>query len=174
MNRHGLFCFVLLLAFFAVEAGFFAGAGEASHSIAEAGSLAFEAEKTSFTRALVENSVDAVVKESLRQALVLNLGQEETKKHVNSRLALLFTKIEKAYSEEIEVKFDFESIQESFLNENSSVLVTKLKGKALEAEYCFTAGVMKNRFVEAEITGGKVKQFFKMPAGYTVKKEVVG
>ncbi len=173
MNGKGIFCFLLLLAFFTLEIGFLDRATEERRSIAQAKALAFEAEKAFLVRSLMENSVDLAIDKGLLQGLQLNLGPQEIKGHVNSRLAALFRKMEKAYNDEISISFDTKSLQESFLNKNSSVIVTRLDKKTIEAEYCFTGGIMASNTVSAKITGKGVTQIFRMPAGYTVKAEVL-
>ena len=46
--------------------------------------------------------------------------------------------------------------------------------KTLQAEYCFTGGLMKNNQVVAEIAGKQTKLLFTMPAGYTIRETVIG
>jgi hypothetical protein len=174
MNRRGIFCFLLLLAFFSLEIGLLNQTSEPAAKLGEARALAFEAEKASLVRALMENSVDATIEESLRQGLLLNQEPKDIKKTVNNRLASLFGKMQKEFNEEVKVFFDPNSLDEEYLNENSSVLVTRLDKKTVKAEYCFTGGLMKNNEVIAEIRGGSAKLLFKMPAGYTIGKTVIG
>lgn len=174
MNKRGMFCFLLLLAFFSLEISFFNQASEASGKLAEAKMLAFEAEKASFVRALMENSVDAAIEEGLGQGLLLNQEPETIKETVNSRLAGLFGEMEKAFNEEMKVAFSPESLDEEYLNKNSSVLVTRIGKKTVRAEYSFTGGAMKRNSAVAEVSGSNLKLFFRMPAGYTIGKTVVG
>ena len=83
MNEKGIFCFVLLLAFFAIQTRFLAETTEASNKIEMAEELGFEAEKIWLARAVMEEDVDFAIKETLQQTLLLNLRPEETKKIVN-------------------------------------------------------------------------------------------
>ncbi len=174
MNKRGIFCFLLLLAFFSLEIGFLSQAGQATDKLAEANALAFEAEKASFVRALMENSVDAAIEEGLLQGLLLNQEPEVIKEAVNSRLAGLFAEMEKSFNEEVKVAFSPESLDEEYLNKNSSVLVTRIDKRAVRAEYSFTGGAMRRNSAVAEVSGSNLKLFFRMPAGYTIGKTVVG
>lgn len=173
MNRGGFFCFVFVLAFLSAEVTFMQGSSAENQEMLEAKIIAFDLEKTSFTRTLMENSVDSVLRESLRQGLVQNLGPEEIKDLANRNLELLFQRMETAYGQE-NLKFYPKEIGREFLNSNSVVLVTKLGEKTIEAEYCFTGGIMKENRVFAEIKGKEAKQEFQIPAGYTIKATVIG
>ncbi len=169
MNREGIFCFLLVLAFIALEIRFLNEATNASQRLQKAKALAFEAEKASFVRALMENSVDVAIEESLLQGLLLNLEPDQIKKQANNRLAALFRLMQREYQSKLVVSFDSKSLDPEFLNQNSSVLVTRLGKKTVEGLYHFTGGIMKNEAVSAEIAGSRVRQYFKIPAGYTVK-----
>ncbi len=176
MNSKGLFCFVLLLGAIAIETGLLNQGLEAKRDVAGGKAIAFEAEKTAFVRTVIENSVDAVIEWELYNGLLLNLGPEEIKQRVNRKLLVLFGEIEKAYGKEIKVRFYAGNgvLSEGFLNENSKVLVTRINRGTIAAEYNFTAGLLKNNLVFAEIAGKKTKQFFKIPAGYSLGKTVIG
>ena len=173
MNGKGIFCFVLLLAFFAIEARFLAEAAEASSRIGAAEELGFEAENAWLARAVMEEDVDIAIKEALRQGLLLNLGHEETKIFVNSRLALLFAEMEKANWEGIAIEFGPESKNLEFLNENSAVSVEAVGDKTIKATYYFTGGLLKNKKVYAEVKGKKAAIGFELPAGYSINGSVV-
>lgn len=175
MNNKGVFCFLLLLAAIALETNFLNESIEAGKILAQGKTIAFEAEKASFIRTVIENNTDAMALESLQQAMLLHLPQEELKGFVNKKLALLFAETEKEYNAEIKVRFSTSNgLQlEEFLNENSIVIVITVEGKAVLAEYTFTGGLLKNDFVQAEIAGEQTKLLFKLPVGYTVKATVV-
>ncbi len=160
MNEKGIFCFVLLLAFFAIQTRFLAETTEASNKIEMAEELGFEAEKA--------------IKDTLNQGLLLNLGQNETKILVNSKLVLLFVKMENANLEGIEIEFKPESKNLQFLNENSAIAVEAIDKKTIMATYYFTGGLLKNKKVYAEIKGKKAILGFEIPAGYSIKESVVG
>jgi len=174
MNRNGIFSFLLLLAFFSIELVFLDHALEANNRLETAKAIAFEAEKSSFTRALMEESVDTLVEKSLRQGLILNQEPEELKKNVNSKLEVLFREMEVSYLEGARVRFGEKSLSQSFLNENSTVLVSRIDKKTVLAEYCFTGGLMREEEVVAEILGKAGKHLFKVPAGYTIEARLVG
>ncbi len=174
MNEKGIFCFVLLLAFFAIQTRFLAETTEATGRIELAEELGFEAEKAWLARAVMEEDVDFVIKETLHQGLLLNLGQEETKIFVNSKLVLLFAEMEKANWEGIEIKFRQESKNLQFLNENSAIAVEAIDKKTIMATYYFTGGLLKNKKVYAEIKGKKAMLGFEIPAGYSINKSVIG
>ena len=174
MNKRGIFCFVLLLAFFAIEARFLAEAAEASSRIETGEELGFEAEKAWLARAVMEGDVDLAIKDALRQGLLLNLGNEETKIFVNGRLAALFAEMEKANWEGISIEFSSESKNLEFLNENSAVAVEAAGKKTIQATYYFTGGILKSKKVYAEIKGKKAVLGFELPAGYSINESVVG
>jgi len=168
MNRKGLFSFLLLLAFFSLEIGFLAKATEFKELALKEKAAAFEAEKASLQRTLIENSVDAIVEQELEQGLLLGLEAEEIKWRVNSRILALFKKIEKDPIQGISVEFDADSLNPVFLNANSSLLVSK-PGKKVLAEYHFSGGLLKKESVSAKIFGEKTVVFFEIPPGYTVR-----
>ncbi len=174
MNEKGIFCFVLLLAFFAIQTRFLAETTEASAKIEMAEELGFEAEKTWLARAVIEEDTDIAIKEALHQGLLLNLRQEETKIFVNNKLVLLFSEMEKANWEGIEIEFKPESKNLQFLNENSAIAVEAIDKKTIMATYYFTGGLLKNKKVYAEIKGKKAMLGFEIPAGYSIKESVVG
>lgn len=174
MNQAGFFCFVLLLAFFALEAGFLNEAEGGKMRLQKAGEIAFELEKAGFARALMENSVDYAVEMQLREGIAKNLEPEEMKIAVNENLALLFQKMESAYSEEISVKFLPDDLNAGFLNENSSVFLAKAGKTAILAQYCFTGGIKKDKKIEAEISGKNAKLVFSVPKGYCIETTVAG
>jgi len=174
MNGKGIFCFLLLLAFFALEAGFSNRAVEAGQLLSEGKATAFESESTFLARALVENSVDQAIEESLKQGLALNLEASQLKGYVNSRLAILFGKMEKKQNPGISLAFSKQSLDQEFLNKNSVVVVESLSKKQVKAEYTYTAGLMKNEPVVAEISSLNSRHVFMLPAGYTVKAVVIG
>jgi hypothetical protein len=171
MDSKGFFCFLLLLAFIAIELELLAGFGDAGNEVAEATAPAFEAEKLALVRSLLEESVDSVVEEGLREGLLLELGPEGIKVGVNERLALLFSEAGKAYGF---VEFEAVSKSPAFLNENSSVIVSRLGKKSIQAEYHFSGGVMKSNFVLVRIQGRQSVAEFMVPAGYTASATVVG
>jgi len=174
MNEKGIFCFVLLLAFFAIQTRFLAETTEASNKIEMAEELGFEAEKVWLARTVMEGDVDIAIKDTLNQGLLLNLGQNETKILVNSKLVLLFVKMENANLEGIEIEFKPESKNLQFLNENSAIAVEAIDKKTIMATYYFTGGLLKNKKVYAEIKGKKAILGFEIPAGYSIKESVVG
>ena len=171
MNSRAFFCFVLLLAFLAAELEFLTGFENANSQVASANASAFEAEKLSLVRSLLEESTDSVVEESLRAGLILELGPEGIKAGVNERLALLFSKAEKAYGI---VEFEANAKDPGFLNENSSVIVSRLGKKGIRAEYFFSGGIMKSNFVLARVGNQETIAEFRVPAGYTASAMVVG
>jgi len=174
MNKKGIFCFVLLLAFFAIQTRFLAETTEASNKIEMAEELGFEAEKIWLVRAIMEEDVDFAIKEALQQTLLLNLRPEESKKIVNSRLALLFVEMEKTNWEKIKIEFKTDSKNLQFLNENSAIAIESIDKKTIMATYYFTGGLLKNKKVYAEIKGKKAMLGFEIPAGYSIKESVVG
>jgi len=181
MNNKGIFCFLLLLAAIALETNFLNESIEADKILAQGKTIAFEAEKASFIRTTIENNTDAIVRESLQQAIMLNIPQEELKLFVNKKLALLFAAAENEYKGEIKVQFRTMECPasgglslEDFLNENSTALIVSVKGKTVLAEYTFTGGLLRNCFVEAEIAGERTKTVFRLPPGYSIKATVVG
>ena len=175
-KEKGFFCFLLLLAAIALETNFLNESIEADKILAQGKTIAFEAEKASFIRTAIENNTDAMVRESLQQAIMLNIPQEELKLFVNGKLAGLFAATEGEYNSEIKVRFttsDGMPLPE-FLNENSTALIVSVKGKTVLAEYDFTGGLQRNCFVEAEIAGERTKTVFRLPPGYSIKATVVG
>ncbi len=170
MNSRAFFCFVLLLAFLAVELEFLAGFGNANSQVAAATAPAFEAEKLALVRSLLEESTDNAVEESLKEGLALELGPKGIKSRVNERLALLFSEAEKAYGI---VEFEARAKSPGFLNENSSVIVSRLGKKSVRVEYFFSGGIMKSNFVLARIEGREAIAEFRIPAGYTASAVVV-
>jgi hypothetical protein len=174
MNKKGLFCFLLLLAFASIQAGLLARAAGAEAETEKALALAFEAEQLSTARAIMENGIDLAVEEGLAQGIALGLGPEETKALVNARLALLFEKMEGPCFPGLQTMFEAESKDAFFLNGNSAVSMARVAGREIEAEYSFTGGLMKNRAVKAEIRGKNALVEMELPIGYTVKKRAVG
>ncbi len=174
MNKNGIFCFVLLLAFFAIEARFLAEATNASNKIELAEELGFEAEKAWLAREVTEDNVDLAIKEALHQVLLLNFGQEETKNFVNAKLVVLFSEIEKANWDGIVIEFETESKNLEFLNENSTVAIEAIDKKTVKATYYFTGGILKNKKVYAKIKGKKALLEFELPAGYSINTSVAG
>ena len=181
MNNKGIFCFLLLLSAIALETNFLNESIEADKILAQGKTIAFEAEKAALIRTAIENNVDAIIKESLQEAILLNIPQEELKDFANERLALLFGAIEKEYSGKIKAQFRATGCPASdgkplidFLNENSTALIVSVKGKTVLAEYDFTGGLQRNCFVEAEIAGERTKTVFRLPPGYSIKATVVG
>jgi hypothetical protein len=187
MNNKGIFCFLLLLSAIALETNFLNESIEADKILAQGKTIAFEAEKASFIRTVIENNTDAMVRESLQQAMILHLPQEKLKDFVNKKLALLFAATEKEYNTGIKVQFkgyDAETKMqfttsdglqfEDFLNNNSIAIVVSVEGSAILAEYTFTGGLARNNFVQAEISGEKTNLLFKLPPGYSIKATVVG
>lgn len=168
-NNRGIFCFALVLAFAAIELNFLEGAGSAEAILGESVSLGFETEKVSLTRAVIENSVDKAIEESLMQGLVLDLEAGEIKKETNKRLIALFEKIEESHSREIRARFARKAFAQDFLNQNSSVIVQRIDKRAIEASYSFTGGLEKGNEVSAEISSKGARAFFKLVPGYTVK-----
>jgi len=144
MNKNGIFCFVLLLAFFAIEARFLAEATNASNKIELAEELGFEAEKAWLAREVTEDNVDLAIKEALHQVLLLNFGQEETKNFVNAKLVVL------------------------------TVAIEAIDKKTVKATYYFTGGILKNKKVYAKIKGKKALLEFELPAGYSINTSVAG
>ena len=174
MNEKGIFCFVLLLAFFAIQTRFLAETTEASNKIEMAEELGFEAEKIWLARAVMEEDIDIAIKEALNNSLLLNLGQDETKIFVNSKLILLFAEMEKANWDGIDIEFKLESKNLQFLNENSAIATEAIGKKTSMATYYFTGGILKNKKVYAEIKGKKAILGFEIPTGYSIKESVVG
>ncbi|MDP2973804.1 MAG: hypothetical protein Q8N60_02020 [Candidatus Diapherotrites archaeon] len=186
MNNKGIFCFLLLLSAIALETNFLNESIEADKILAQGKTIAFEAEKASFIRTAIENNTDAMIRESLQQAIMLNVPQEELKDFVNKRLAMLFAAAENEYKGEIDkgkIKVQFRATGcpasgglslEDFLKENSTALIVSVKGKTVLAEYDFTGGLLRNCFVEAEIAGERTKTVFRLPPGYSIKATVVG
>ena len=169
MNSRGIFCFVLLLAFFALEARFLNEAGSQETQLRKAGEIAFELEKAGFARALMENSVDSAIGQELKEGIAKNLEPKEIKESVNQRLAMLFQKMESGYSEGISVKFCHDCMDLQFLNENSSVFAGNAGKATIAAQYCFTGGIKKDKKIEAEISGKSAKLVFSMPIGYCIE-----
>ncbi len=174
MNEKGILCFVLLLAFFAIQTRFLAETSEASRKIDMAEELGFEAEKAWLARAVMEENVDLAIKETLNQGLLLNLGPKETKIFVNSKLVLLFVEMEKTNLEGIVIEFKPESKNLQFLNENSAIAIEAIDKKTIITTYYFTGGLLKNKKVYAEIKGTNTMLEFEIPAGYSIKESVVG
>ncbi|MFA4855640.1 MAG: hypothetical protein WC634_03585 [archaeon] len=172
MNNKGLFCFLLLLAFASIQTGLLGRATEMETGMA--GALAFEAEQLSTARAIMENGIDLGAKEGLRQGIALNLEPEEIKALVNARLVLLFEKMETQGFPGIKTEFEEKGKNISFLNENSAVSVARIAGREVEAEYCFTGGLMKDKTVRAKISGTKAAITMELPVGYTVKETAIG
>ena len=175
-KEKGFFCFLLLLAAIALETNFLNESIEADKILAQGKTIAFEAEKASFIRTVIENNTDAIVRESLQQAILLNIPQEKIKDFVNKKLMELFAATEEEYTEEIKVRFSTSNGLpiEEFLNKNSIVIVITVEGKTILAEYTFTGGLLKNEFVQAEIAGEQTNLLFKLPPGYSIKTTVVG
>jgi hypothetical protein len=172
MNRRGLSC-ILLLAFLGIELAFLEKSIALNRLEAEAMAAAFEAEQACFSRTVLEENTDLLVWETLRQGLSLGLENEELKAAVNARLVAFFAESEKASgSSGISLEFLPESKSFFFLSENTSLIQKKAAGKGLEAEYCFTGGLLKNKEVKARVFGERVETEFRIPAGYCVKAGV--
>ena len=148
MNKKGVFCFLLVLAF--------AGTGLAlqenqDEKFAGAKNICFELEKLDLERAILEENTDFLAEETLRLELLLgNKNPESIKKKTNAKLAVLLGK------------------QEDFLNENSEVLVIEYEGLVF-AEYSFTGGLLRNNFLRLKLESENAEKIFELPIGYSVK-----
>ena len=168
MNNNGLFCFLMLLAFYTTQAAILEEQVTLKQEALKARSMSMEAEKATLTRAIMETTLDAIIEENLKQGVFLELEPDAIKANVNMALEKAFEKMRKPYS----LKFEKEPTAET-LNRNSIVLVKRIGKKTVEAEYQYTGGLMKQNEVKAVISEGKVRQEFKIPIGYTIKTRVV-
>ncbi|MCX6798665.1 MAG: hypothetical protein NTW59_01040 [Candidatus Diapherotrites archaeon] len=176
MNSKGIFCIALLLAAAGIELGMRQSSALANAKTAEAKTIALEAEQLNMARTAIEENTDAIILQTLREQLQQNKTPEEIKRAVNSRLAALFTATEKNYTRGITVEFAIGSggnADTAFLNENSSIIVLPAGGRTIAGEYSFTGGLLRNKAVQAEITGSRTRQLFRIPAGYTIRATVV-
>lgn len=171
MNSRGFFCFILLFAFVFIELDALSGLEETRAGLARARASAFEAERLSLQRSLLEESVDNVVEGALEEGLAMELGPGRIKELVNSRLAMLFEEAESSYAG---LELGPEAVSAGFLNSNSSVMVTRLGRKNVEASYFFSGGITRENPVIARLRGNEFGAEFRVPAGYAATSGVVG
>lgn len=171
-RQKGFFCFLIVLAAIAIEAGLLENAAEAERVIGRGRAIAFEAESAALARTLIEDSLDSAIKSELKEGIALNLEPGEIRERANRKILLLFQRIEEAFNEGISARFYSEQgkIDETFLNKNSKVNVIRVRGKSVKAEYSYTGGLLKNNRVFAEISGKNARMLFTIPIGYTVSE----
>ena len=175
MNNKGIFCFLILLAFSAIQAEQFKGNRTQMLQLEKAKATAMEAEQLNAIKLSIEINTDKVVKQTIHEALLQNKEPEEIRDAVNQKLTQLFNATSEAYkTAKIEFKSTAGQLNTEFLNNNSKAIVSKIDKKTIAAEYVFTGGILKNQEAFAEITGKKTRQQFKIPIGYTIKATVAG
>ena len=162
MNNHGWLCFLIVLAFVSLSFAF-SDQGRA-RDIYETKLLAIEAENVNFMRALMEENADFIVKEIMLGEIAQCSG---AKAKINKALLAYFWEMEKGHSE-IAIEFSSNSgkkINLGFMNSHSSFIAKRI-GNVCMMEYSFHGGMMRNEFIEAEISGSGTSQKFALPAGY--------
>lgn len=175
MNKNGIFCAAVLLAFAGIQIALLEAENSAAAEIQSAAGTAFETERLNLARTAVENSMDALISETMRGQLLLNSDSEKIKKAVNEKIAAFLQSSQAAYAPEIKIEFKTAAgaPSEEFLNQNSAIIVEAVGAKTIMCEYSFTGGVLKNNRLWAEISGAKTKTQFMLPIGYSIAATAV-
>ncbi len=176
MNCKGLFCFLIVLAFAGMQLQFLNQSAAAKQELERAEAIAIEAEQLNLIKTGIEINVDSLVRQTLRDNLLQNKEPEQIKSSVNGKLLRFFKAIAEGYAGTAEITFfpGKGALSLLFLNENSKVNVVKYGRHVIAAEYTFTGGLLRDKEVAAEVRGQRTTQFFKMPAGYTIRATVAG
>jgi hypothetical protein len=175
MNARGIFCFFILLAFLAIGREIATAGNEVCSAIGGAELTAMKLERANAIRSVIEENVDFIVRESIRESCAEAEGST-VKIAVSRKLAELFSATEEAYNGGADIKFGTRSGAApdfAFLQENSSAIVVSAWGRRLAAEYCFTGGIAKSEYVSAKIDVEGAETQFILPAGYCQAVEVV-
>ena len=175
MNKRGIFCAAVLLAFAGMQIALLEAENSAAGEIQSAVGAAFETERLNLARTAIENNLDALISETMRGQLLLNSDSGEIKKAVNEKIAAFLLSSQAAYAPEIKIEFKTAggAPSEDFLNQNSAIIVVSLDAKTIMCEYSFTGGVLKNNRLWADISGAKTKTQFMLPIGYSIAATAV-
>jgi hypothetical protein len=170
MNSNGLFCFFLVMLFTSSFILLRAG-GER-----EKNTLAFEIEKTSFERAMLEQNTDFLIRKSIENEIAFGLlNPLEIKKNVCKKLFDFFKENE-GENQGIKKSFYFQDKSRLIKNrlsleelEMNSIAVVVAKKKIVFAEFYYTGGLLKNNFLTADIESQGIIQKFMVPPEYSVR-----
>ena len=163
MNKQGIFCTALAVAFALAVISFHAEANSKAGQHSQVLALAMQAEKASFIRSSLEKNFDRVVRNALQECADEGITESSlAEEKVNSAVLAALKGLEAAFGETVE----FERLDRAFLNENSKVFVQEIKGVAV-IEYVFTGGLLKSNKLRAGIRVGNAATEFLVRAGYT-------
>ncbi|MDD5162985.1 MAG: hypothetical protein PHD95_02140 [Candidatus ainarchaeum sp.] len=177
MNKKGLFCFLIALGFVGIIAAIAASSTGESIIFNETKGIAFEIEKLDLERAVLEENIDFLIRETMESELEKgNRNPEQIKEKASEKLVSFFMQAEKeAANRGIAIVFFQKNgpVSEEFLNLNSKVLVVNYENIAL-AEYNFTGGIFKDAFLKAKIESKNSEKTFELPIGYSQKAFAAG
>ncbi len=179
MKSKGMIAFALVFAFILIYFSLVYSIQEFNSNKNLVEAQLIETENASFKRNLVENSVDELIKETIKKEIMF--GSKEPKKiqeKTAENLIHFFEELEKKgiKIKEIELKKEYKKTKikgkktrKKFIQENSRIIVIKLYEKIYLTEFYFTAGKNKNKILGAEIKENSSKINFFVPAGYSIK-----
>jgi hypothetical protein len=159
----GFFAFATVLAIISLLLIFSHNSAESSFILEQTENELIKTEEAHKERTLLENNVDKIVEEKLKE-------QIEKRNH-NTKKAL--EEISASLSEFLKEKTVAKTIfgqtigevTKEFLNENSAVQIIKTK-KFIYAEYTFTSNLSKTNTITADF-GNEIKIEFRVPIGYS-------
>ncbi len=187
MHSRGIFSFVLVLLFIALEFAMLGAQNEIGKEIGKTQVLLMQMERASYVRNEIEMNSDFLIGKVMENELKKkNYDPEAIKGRICYALFGYFGNVQATYAENPSVEFYSafatsseyqelllkigESLQEFDLCANSKVLVVKI-GKNYTAEFAYTGGIFKDGIVFAEIAFGNYSQTFAIPFDYTIKAD---
>lgn len=188
MRARGIFSFVLVALFIAMEFAMLGAQDEIAKEIGKTQILLMQMEKASYVRNEIEQNSDFLIGKVMENELNgRNYDPEAIKGEVCSALFDYFGDAESAYAESPSVKFYSafatsseyqelllkigEPLQEFDLCANSKALVVKIGGN-YTAEFSYTGGIFKDRIVFAEIAYKNYSLAFVIPFDYAITAEI--
>ena len=187
MRESGIFSFVLVLLFIAVEFAMLGAQNEIAGESAKTQALLMQMERASYLRNEIELNSDFLIGKVMENELRGgNYDPEAINEKICSALFGYFMDVESAYAVHPSIKFysafasssEYQELpskmkvplQEFDICTNSKVIVVKGLGN-YSAEFAYTGGIFKDRAVFAEIVYGNYSQVFVIPFDYTINAE---
>ena len=188
MRARGVFSFVLVVLFIAVEFAMLGAQNEIAKEIGKTEALLMQMERASYVRNEIELNSDFLIERVMENELRgRNYDPEAIKGKICSALFGYFMDVESAYATHPSIKFysafatssEYQELpskvkaqlQESDICANSKVIVVKDLG-SYSAEFSYTGGIFKDRVVFAEIAYGNYLQVFVIPFDYAITAEI--
>ena len=172
MNKRGFYSFLLVLAYGVLLLSVITAEEKSIQSLRETKAMLIEGERINLERTIVEENVDFIIKETLREELQKTNNAEAVKERINEKLFLLLLQIQKNAPNTRFFKNNGEELDRESLEKITKALVVDIKEKTRHGEYYITGGWSTGETIIGKISGKHFEQEFLLPVGYTVMEEI--